>query len=512
MQFQRIWRGLGANQKLFISLSIVAIGVVVMGLFVWSTRPHMQLLYSGMDGDDLAQVISHLEGQGISYEIGGGGSGVFVPSDQVYSLRIELASQGIPSGGSVGFEIFDENNFGISDFVQKTNFMRAVQGELSRTVTQMNGVRSARVMVSVPENRLLADHANIRPTASVFVDTGGRMLLEQAVNSIRFLVANAVEGLNVDDVAVVDNNGNSLSEALKGEGGLVGSGHMRFKQGLEDYFSEKIESMLSKVMGAGQVVARVSVKVDTETETVIEELYDPASQVIRSQTTTEDSSTSDDRQAIRVTGVAEEGPGGGGLAGGNQPVSSSKEVTKKKTVAYEISKSKIERVKMPGQLQEITAAVFLALRQKQEGEALVPDPRSAEEMGQIKQMILNALGITGGEQVVNVMVQEVPFMREEHVQEASLFGVPEIVHEWLDILKHFTAVGMALGMFLIFFKMLKSAGASRSKASVELLEDRENIRAKSVTSGSTVDLINELIQQKPENVSTALKNWTSKED
>ena len=146
----------------------------------------------------------------VSYRVSGGS--IYVPADKIYTMRMQLAGKGIPQGDGVGFEIFDKPNFGISDFVQRANYLRAVQGELARTISQIDEVEAARVMIVVPENRLLLDKDKY-PTASVFVRVRGNTQLQpQSINSIRFLVANSVEGLKPNHVTVVDNLGNVLSE------------------------------------------------------------------------------------------------------------------------------------------------------------------------------------------------------------------------------------------------------------------------------------------------------------
>ena len=150
--------------------------------------------------------------------LGRAGGTISVPADKVHLMRMQLAAKGIPRGDGVGFEIFDKPNFGISDFVQHANYTRAVQGELARTISQLDEIEGARVMIVMPENRLLTDNTR-RPTASVFVKLKHHAQLQpSAVNSIRFLVANAVEGLQANFVSVVDNHGNVLSENSDGEG------------------------------------------------------------------------------------------------------------------------------------------------------------------------------------------------------------------------------------------------------------------------------------------------------
>jgi flagellar biosynthesis/type III secretory pathway M-ring protein FliF/YscJ len=193
----------GPQQK----VSLIVVSALVMagmaGLVMWSGQPDMKLLYGGLDTKDMADVVHALDEQAIPYEIRNGAS-VYVPSDYVHKVRMDLASRGLPSGGGIGFEIFDRTSFGISDFVQRTNYNRAVQGELQRTISQLRGVRSARVMIVIPQNRLLVNDQPVRSTASVMVDTGGLTLESDAVNSIRFPWRTAWRALAVNYVVVVD--------------------------------------------------------------------------------------------------------------------------------------------------------------------------------------------------------------------------------------------------------------------------------------------------------------------
>ncbi len=301
-QLLDLWTQLGLNQKISLTLASFAVIGVMAGVLVWSSRPDLQPLNLGgaLDPKDAGAIIAALDEKGVKYEISGGGGTILVPRDQVYKLRMELAEKGMFAGGTVGFEIFDKGNFGISDFVQRTNSLRAIQGELARTIGEIDGVRSARVMVVMPENRLLVTDSTRRSTASVLVDTGGNRLAPEAVNSIRSLVAYAVEGLKVDDVVVVDNRGNVLSEELRQDnlGAGLTTGQIRYRTGLEEYFSHKVESMLSTVLGPGNAVVRVSVDIDNTSSTTVEERYDPDTQVVRNSTTTEDSNISTDAHPV----------------------------------------------------------------------------------------------------------------------------------------------------------------------------------------------------------------------
>ena len=196
-----VWKELGVSQRLSIALTAIIVIVGLTGVAYWSSRADYGLLYGKLDDTEAGKVVAALDDAKVPYRLGHGA--IYVPSDKVYAMRMQLAAKGIPKGDGVGFEIFDKPNFGISDFIQRANYLRAVQGELARTISQLDEVDAARVMIVMPENRLLTDSQK-KATASVFVRVkGNSQLTPSAINSIRFLVANSVEGLQAkSDFAV----------------------------------------------------------------------------------------------------------------------------------------------------------------------------------------------------------------------------------------------------------------------------------------------------------------------
>src|SRR5688572_17303217 len=429
-----LWQQLGLNQR--ISLGVAALAVVggLIAVVMWSRRPDFQLLYARMGDKDSAAVISYLQSQNIPHQISAGGSTVSVPADRVYKLRMDLAGKGIPSGEGVGFEIFDKGQFGLSDFVQRTNYLRALQGELARTISQLSGVRAARVMIVQPENRLLLTDNGVKPTASVFVDMGGSRLEADQVNAIRHLVANSVQGLNPDQVAVVDNRGRVLSEDLKQDPALgTASSQMRYKQQVEDYLAKKVETMLGLVLGPGQAIVRVSAEIDTEATTVTAEKYDPDGQVVRSQTSTEDTNNSTETRgggcAVGVSANVPEKTAATDGAPAARPTSNSEQVRKNRTTTYEINRTLTNTTRNPGTIKNVTAAVMVAQRPPvavapatppadgaaAQAPAPQPRPRTAEELSALRAIVVNALGLKPepGQTLDSIVtLQEVPFAAE----------------------------------------------------------------------------------------------------
>src|SRR5271157_529336 len=217
-QLRDIWKQLGAAQRLSVASATFVLLAGLGSLVFWSSRADYSLLYGRLSDGEAAKVIAALDDAKVPFKIGAAGSAILVPAEKVHVVRMQLAGKGIPrSGDGVGFEIFDKPNFGISDFVQRANYIRALQGELARTIAQLDEVESARVMVVMPENRLLMDKDK-HPTASVFVRlrSSGQMA-PQTVSSIRFLVANSVEGLKPHFVSIVDSQGNVLSENVEND-------------------------------------------------------------------------------------------------------------------------------------------------------------------------------------------------------------------------------------------------------------------------------------------------------
>jgi flagellar M-ring protein FliF len=522
-----LWGELGLNQR--VSLVVASLAVIggLIAVVMWSRRPDYQLLYGRMSEKDAAAIISQLQTQNIPHQVTAGGTAVMVPTDQVYKLRMDLASKGLPSGDGVGFEIFDKGQFGLSDFVQRTNYMRAIQGELARTITQLQGVKAARVMIVQPENRLLLTEQGVKPSASVFIDVGGGRLDSEQVNAIRNLVANAVQGLVPDAVAVVDNRGRVLSDELKQDPALgTASSQMRYKQQVEDYLSKKVETMLAAVIGPGNAVVRVSAEIETEATTSTQEKYDPEGQVVRSQTVTQDASNSAEQRASGgAVGVSANIPE---KAAGNEPASrptsTSEQKRENRTTTYEINRVTTNTVRNPGTVKSVTAAVFIAPRAAAVAPAATaagtPAPEAAvakrtpEELNALRQLVLNALGLkaAAGQSLDSlVSLQEVPFQAAERIPaQIEAIQSESRWQGWVESASRWAAVGLAGVVFLFFLRMLSKQKIE--PVPVEVLSLPPDAMGRALPNGSgavTPEMLNQLIRHKPANISAALRDWVA---
>jgi flagellar M-ring protein FliF len=524
-QISETWKQLGLNQRVSLVLGSGVVLAGLIGLSLWSSRPDFVLLYGRLDASEAAAVMAALDEEKIPYQTGRAGSSVLVPSDQVYKVRAQLASKGIPRGDGVGFEIFDKPNFGISDFVQRANYLRAVQGELARTISQIDMVESARVMIVMPENRLLVD-AQKKPTASVFVRTRGQGLLpSSAVSAIRLVVANGVEGLKADSVSVVDNLGNVLS--ANGENDSVAgvsNSRLTARRDLEKYLSRKAEEILEKALGPGQAIVRVAAEINWDTITRLEETFDPDGQVARTTllddevTTTSTADTSGGAAGIASNTVnADTNSASGGALNTSQ--------TKKKTAnnEYEINKTTSNILLSGGGIKRLSAAVFVAEKVEEENGERTSVPRSDEEIQKIQRIVQSALGIVEDdpERKDTITVEQLPF-NEQSASELTrqLEKDGKRLFYW-EIGKNVLYALVALVIFIVFLKLLKKTApddlpigipagtANGADGSPNAGEGMAGIdwRREAKPGVVSVDVLNALIKENPANMTQAVRSW-----
>jgi len=502
-----VWNNLPSGRKFSLGAAVIGILLLSGAILAFSgSSKSMRMLVSGADAKDLGEVLDVIKANKIEFEYGASGDSILVPEDQVANLRMELAMKGLPKSGDVGYEIFDEGNFGISDFVQRTNHTRALQGELARTISMMDSVRSAKVFVVKPENNLLlSEDPNDRPSASVYVDTGGATLDKSNVNAIQFLVSRAVKGVNKSNVAVLDNQGNLLSDE-EGESGAAGVAGQMMKayQAQERRLEQKIETMLARIVGQNNVVARVSVNLNTKSSTLLDEKFDPEGQVPRSQTTDKDQATTVESQPqTSGTGVGANVPNVSQDANEQDPImAQSDEARESKTTNFEISRTLREEVQEPGTIVGRSAAVLIA-----KGET----PRSAQEIEGIHQAVVNAIGVRFDQVdlATHVTVHEVDFLPASMGPGGeTLDQFQSFIESYGPHLKNLVGVILAITIFVVFLRMLKKFKPSDAEVQILNEDDQQLLTGKRALGSSlTPELLNDLIQEKPDNVGTALKRY-----
>jgi flagellar M-ring protein FliF len=518
-QLAGIWKQLGLNQRISIIITTLAVVAGLAGVAMWSSRTEYSLLYGKLDQEEASTVIAALDEQKVPYQISRGGDAIMVPSDKVYQVRMQMAGKGIPRGEGVGFEIFDKANFGISDFVQRANLTRAIQGELARTISQLDQVESARVMIVMPDNQLLSDPLR-KPTASVFVRVkGSAQLPSTAVNSIRFLVANSVEGLQVNKVSVVDNQGNVLSanEESDSVAGLSND-QLTARRNFEQYLSKKAEGMLEKVLGPGQAVVRVSAEINWDTTTREEVKFDPDGQVAR--TTTDNVESTDSATAAAAAGGGAPGmgvnSGANGDNGGNTnvaaaPVNTSHTTKKVTSNNYEINKTTSNIVQAAGGLKRLSAAVFVAQRMEGQGADRKAVPRAEDEKLKLKQIVQSALGMQDPSLIT---LEDMPFNDQIPSEMGPQLDTQERLQFWLDLAQKLIYPALALVVLFAFWRMFQRAKAEEIRLGVPL--GNGNGRGQlgnGLAPGKglvTVEVLNQLIRENPANMTQAVRGWLGK--
>ncbi len=382
------WAGISFSQRMFISgLALVMIAVFV-GLMIWMGRPEMSPLYTNLGPEDANRVVKSLEAQNVPYRLEENGTAIMVPADRVHALRIGIAGDNILTGQGIGFEIFNDVKFGQTDFVQKLNYRRALEGELARTISEFPGVDGARVHLVIP-NRSLFIEEQQQPSASVLLRVGGGKKIEQKdVQAIVNLVTMAVEGLDKKRVSVADSTGKVLFQPEE-EGSLNGltQTQLDHKLLLQGNLERRIEEMLMPVVGAGRVIAKVNADLDFSQKTIRKELYDPEKTVVRSEQRSE--SSTQGRAAIEG-GVPDPNFRGDGPNGTTSDQNSNSET---RTTNYEINKEEQNIVSNVGEINRLSVAVIVdGTYTTDENGKQVFVARDPEEIKRIRQLVANAVG------------------------------------------------------------------------------------------------------------------------
>ncbi|MEN9573722.1 MAG: hypothetical protein RL514_1577 [Verrucomicrobiota bacterium] len=516
-QLAGIWKQLGINQRVTLVLATLAVIGGLASMALLSTRVSYGLLYGKLDDAEAAKVVAVLNESKTPYRTGPNGS-LMVPADKVHTLRMQLAAKGIPRGDGVGFEIFDKPNFGISDFVQRANYSRAVQGELARTISQLDEVEGARVMIVMPENRLLTDNTR-RATASVFVKLRAHsQLTTSAVNSIRFLVANAVEGLQANFVSVVDNHGNVLSENNENDAiGGLSSTQLNARKNFENYLAKKAEGMLERVLGPGQAVVRVAAEINFDSLTRTEERFDPESQVIRSSTVTDentDSATSTAGTGGAPGVAANANTETNGVASG--PQTTSKQKKKVGNTQYEINKITSNTVLAAGGLKRVSAAVFVAAKMEGTGKDRKAVPRSEDELKKLRTIVRTSLGLVENDAMRRdeITLEEMSFNDDLGTEMVGKLEIQQKRDFWLEAARQGGYGALALAALFLFWRGLKSAPAETIPLGVPVGQMAAGAEHATPSSDRrpadgplTVEALNAMVRQHPENMTQAVRSW-----
>jgi flagellar M-ring protein FliF len=394
--------------------AMAAVTLALIGFFsflmVRMTTPQMVPLFTDLSIDDSASIIKDLDRQSIAYQLKNDGTVIMVPKDSVAKLRMKLAENGLPKGGGVGYEIFDKSDaLGSTTFIQNINKLRALEGELARTIRSIDRVEAVRVHLVLPDRPLFSrDKAD--PSASIVLKVRGSLDPAQ-VRAIRHLVATAVNGLKPERVSVIDETGKLLADGAAQDDPASGGGAEERKAAYEKRMRDQVEAIVTSVVGPGRARVELTADFDFNRITQTSDKYDPDGRVVRS------SQTRDEQSAT--------GEGGGGpvsvgndLPGANRQGEGGARDQNHKTeeiVNYEISRTTKTEVIEPGRVNRISAAVLVdGTYSKNDKGEMVYQPRPKEEIDRIAALVRSAIGFDSkrGDQVevVNLRFAESPPM------------------------------------------------------------------------------------------------------
>ncbi|MGL4286673.1 MAG: flagellar basal-body MS-ring/collar protein FliF [Phreatobacter sp.] len=403
-------RNIGATR--IAAMGAVALGLV--GFFIYiilrMSQPNMSLLFSDLTLEDSAQVVKELERRQIRFQIRNDGGQIYVTQDQVARVRMQLAEGGLPRGGGVGYELFDKGDaLSSTSFVQNINHLRALEGELARTIRGIERVQSARVHLVMPE-RPLFSRERVEPTASIVLRMRGGLEPPQ-IRAIRHMVASAVRGLSPQRVSIVDEGGRLLADGAGDPAGISGTTADERRVGHEQRLREQVESIIASVVGPGRARVQVTADMDFNRITQTSDDFDPERRVVRStQTREEQSSSAEGNRDGQVT-VGNELPGANNTAANNN----SREASKKseEIVNYEIARTQRTEVVEGGRIKRVSVAVLVDGIYARDGQGNINyQPRAAEELERIGALVRSSIGFDQrrGDQVevVNLRFAEGP--------------------------------------------------------------------------------------------------------
>ncbi len=486
-----IWQKIGLVQRaLLVGLLLTFIAACVL-LTYWARRPDMRMLYQEIAPEEAAKITDKIGEKGIVYELRNGGTSIYVPREQVYQLRLDMAKEGLPIGEQGGYKIFDNEKIGISPFVQSVNLKRALQEELAKSIQMIDGVVHARIHIVSPEQTLFTSDAG-KTTASVVLRLRpGYKLSSLNIAAITHLVSGSVEGLTSENVTVVDSQGILLSSksdsAIANEAGTV----QDYRERVEENLSKKVEDMLTAVLGPGRATVRVSAIIDMNSVSTVTEKLDPKGVVIKEEIT----STSE-------TGASTPS------AAGEPAIAGSVMKDEIINTDYEVGKTVKREDVYPGQIKSLKVAAFvdLSVADANDGSSGTSAAKIMQE-SDVVAIIQNALGL---EDETAIKVVDVKFNRP---LEALITEEPSSWPRYIAIARH-ASLGIMAICALLVLRMFRGAKSKAVKAPKEgeLPESEEAAGLLPEGEGAAEPLvvrrqIVSALQEDPERVKQLFASW-----
>lgn len=497
-----------------VALSLLAFTLLIVAANKTDYRP----LFTNLSSEDAGEIVKKLKEQKVPYQLSSEGKAILVPAERVYDLRLSLASDGLPQGGGIGFEIFDRKNFGATEFVQKLNYQRALQGELSRTISQLSGVEQARVHIVIPEKSLFKENEK-PPTASVVLKMKeSRTLPDSDVQGVVRLVSSSVEGMDPDHVTVLDSRGKILS---KGEAGgdatsKMTSTMLETQRNYEKHLEDRLQTLLDKAVGGGKSVARVTAAFDFKQVERYEEKYDPDT-VVRSEQHSEEKNNGM-QTASGTPGVQTNlgrNTGAGTTSGGGSKNDD--------TMNYEVNRATSRTIEPVGTLAKLSVAILVDGKYEAPAAGKGGEPakakyiaRTPDELQKLETLVKTAVGFSA-ERGDQVTVANIPFQDTEE-------GTASPEGWWnkpvaMSLLKNgIIGLGFLALLFFVIRPLLNSTIGAAKKTVFEPLDaDHEQLDSAEIQQQlalqkmTQIDLIDK-VKQDPYQAAQILQNWLAEKE
>lgn len=442
---EKILRGIGAlpgPRKAVLAVVALLITASIMTFAYFTNQEDYRVLFSNLTSADASAIVTRLKEKKIPYQISPSGETVSVPAEQVSELRLELAAAGLPQGGGVGFEIFDNKDFGATEFEQQMNYRRALQGELSRTINSLDEIQQSRVHIVLPKESLFVEQQK-KPTASVTIKLkAGRKLKESQIEGIGHLVASSVEGLNANEVMIVDNQGNILSKRPADSGqARLSSSQVEHQRNVEKEMATQIQTLLESVVGPGKAAVRVNAELDFRLMEKTEEIYDPESPVVRS-------SQKQSERAVGSVSMTSRTTANAAAATATLPEKEKSE----ETVNYEINRTVSKTVMPTGEIKKISIAVLVdGIYQKNDKGVMTYQERPRKELESFEDLVRKSSGFNAqrGDQVA---VSSMPFNRPDTEEGMTGQSWHSNIAPAVPAIKY---VVLIIGLLLTFFFVIR---------------------------------------------------------
>ena len=484
-------------------ISLISVVFIILTLLIWIVMQakHIQYrtLYSNLSQEQASSVVEWLEDEGVPYELRDEGRIVSVPSNRVYSTRLKMAGSGIPKEGGVGFEIFDEQSFGVTQFSQDVNYLRALQGELARTISSMGPIRSSRIHLVVPEERLLQRQQR-EAKASVMLHLKDNQSLDQnQIQGIVHLVSGSIKGLKQENITIVDNYGRMLTKDNAGDGSAVSQQKIDYKHNVQEKMEEKAQSLLDMVFGTGRAMVRVTADIDFSQQQTMEEIFDQRNVVPRSEHSI--SERTDMFQEGGVPGAQSNVGNADSGALNRQPSERSEDV-----VNYEIGR-RVEETKHPmGRVKNISVAVLVARSEVESQDSVAGDAYQAQ-LQSVESMISSALGLNEQRgdkiEVISMPFKENMYREMVVEKEEALLNLP-----YDQLVKYgFLLISLVLLYFLLvrpLIRTLQGETQGEGRLSQELASGQQSVK---ILKNEPIEQLRQEIVQSQVSPGQVIKAW-----